>query len=165
LGVCDERTHDKVQRLLDYRLPYVVLISKLLEHFGVDLEDELSKSMKPNNEVNHIMLDKIGLVKANNGTWMCKLDGGSIRGVGPSETVGEGSVAIEDETMVVEYAMVSYNHPINHGEPFSRFEQMVLGSLDNVFGDQRMHHEFVQQDFSSSIMRLRLFKSRLVHYR
>jgi len=34
----------KAQRLTDFNLPYVVLISKFIEHFGVDVEGELEES-------------------------------------------------------------------------------------------------------------------------
>jgi len=40
----------------------------MLEFFDVDLEDELSKILKPTSEINHSMLNKIGLKKGN-GTW------------------------------------------------------------------------------------------------
>jgi len=58
----------KLKRLSNYKLPYVVLILRMLEFFDVDLEDELSKILKPTSEINHSMLNKIGLKKGN-GTW------------------------------------------------------------------------------------------------
>jgi len=70
---------------------------------------------------------------------MCKADGENIRGVGPSETIGQGSTADEEETMAAEYAM-PYNPPIDYIESLSRFEQVVLGRLDNIARDQRRHH-------------------------
>ena len=34
----------KAKRLTDFRLPYVVLVSKFIEYFGIDVEDELEES-------------------------------------------------------------------------------------------------------------------------
>jgi len=110
------------------------LCSRLIEFFEVDFEDKFLETMKPNSEVNHTMLHKIGLMKSSNGTWLCKADRDSIERAGASGTAGE-------EAIVVEYAMVPYNPPMYHGEPLSRFEQMVLGRLDNIVREQRMHHE------------------------
>jgi len=86
------------------------------------------------------MLHEIGLIKSNNGTWVCKADGGSIGGAKPCEIVAEEFIVAADETMAAEYAMVPYNHPVDCGEPLSGFEQMILGRLDNIVGDQVMHH-------------------------
>lgn len=58
----------KSKSLHDYKLPYVVLVSRLCECFKVDFEDELSKILKPTSEINHTMLNKIGLKKSDNGT-------------------------------------------------------------------------------------------------
>ena len=35
----------KAKRLTDFRLPYVVLVSKFIEYFGIDVEDELEDSI------------------------------------------------------------------------------------------------------------------------
>ena len=40
--ICDHMM--KAKRLIDFKLPYVVLISKFIEHFGVDVEGELEES-------------------------------------------------------------------------------------------------------------------------
>jgi len=37
----------------------------MLEFFDVDLEDDLYETLKPTSEINHSMLNKIGLKKAN----------------------------------------------------------------------------------------------------
>jgi len=34
----------KAKRLTDFKLTYVVLVSKFIEYFGVDVEDELEES-------------------------------------------------------------------------------------------------------------------------
>jgi len=52
---------NKSKRLTDYRLPYVVLVSKMIEHFGVDLEEKLIETVKAHNEITCAVLHKIGL--------------------------------------------------------------------------------------------------------
>jgi len=37
----------KTRKLANYHIPYVVLLSKIIEHFEVDLEDELVEIVKP----------------------------------------------------------------------------------------------------------------------
>ena len=41
--ICDHML--KAKRLTDFRLPYVVLVSKFIEYFGIDVEDELEESI------------------------------------------------------------------------------------------------------------------------
>jgi len=51
---------EKSKRLVDYRLPYVVLVSKLIEHFKIPLEGELTELVKLSYEVSKTNLHKIG---------------------------------------------------------------------------------------------------------
>ena len=55
----------KTRNLVDYCIPYVVLVSKFIEYFGVDLKDELVEIVKPHKEVTVATLHKIGLKKIN----------------------------------------------------------------------------------------------------
>ena len=38
-------------RLSDYHFPYVVLISKFLQYFEIDLEEEFSEVVNPSHEI------------------------------------------------------------------------------------------------------------------
>jgi len=49
----------KAKRLTDFKLPYVVLISKLIEHFGVDVEGELKESIGLLNHVSTLNMHKM----------------------------------------------------------------------------------------------------------
>ena len=55
----------KSMRLSDYHYPYVVLISKFLLYFEVNLEDETSELVKSTLEVNNGSLSKMGFTKIN----------------------------------------------------------------------------------------------------
>ena len=107
----------------------------MLEFYDVDLEDELLQILKPTSEINHSMLNKIGLKKAN-GTWTCKVEG--IDEVGPSGFADQEGAVVAP----VDSALVPYVPPVQHGEPLSQFKQMLLWRLDNISGNQRMHHEY-----------------------
>jgi len=91
----------------------------MLEFYDVDLEDELLQILKPTSEINHSMLNKIGLKKAN-GTWTCKVEG--IDEVGPSGFADQEGAVVAP----VDSALVPYVPPVQHGEPLSQFKQMLL---------------------------------------
>ena len=61
----------KSTRLSDYHFPYVVLISKLLHYFEIDLEEELFEVVKPSHEVNNRSLSKMRFIKVE-GKWVSK---------------------------------------------------------------------------------------------
>jgi len=42
----------KSTRLCDFHYPYVILISKFLQYFEVDIEGELVEIIKPSSEIN-----------------------------------------------------------------------------------------------------------------
>jgi len=48
----------KAKRLTDFRLPYVVLVSKFIEYFGIDVEDELEESTGLLNQTSNQNLHK-----------------------------------------------------------------------------------------------------------
>ena len=48
-----------------YKVPYVILISKMIEHFRVDLEGELIETVKTHNEITCATLQKIELKRIN----------------------------------------------------------------------------------------------------
>jgi len=61
----------KSMRLSDYHYPYFILISKFLNYFEVDLEEETSEFVKSTQEVNNGSLSKMGFTKIG-GRWISK---------------------------------------------------------------------------------------------
>jgi len=59
---------EKAKRLMDYKIPYVVLISKFIQYFKVPDEGELIKPVKQAFEMNTTNFNKMGLIKVN-GQW------------------------------------------------------------------------------------------------
>jgi len=61
-----EEQMQKSKQLVDYKIPYVVLVSNFIEYFCVPLEGEIVELVKQNHEVLATTLHKIGLTKINN---------------------------------------------------------------------------------------------------
>jgi len=56
----------KANRLTDFRLPYVVLVSKFIEYFGIDVDDELEESTGLLNHTFNQNVHKMGFLKLGN---------------------------------------------------------------------------------------------------
>jgi len=139
----------KTRKVADYRIPYVVLVSKFLEHFEVDLEDELTEMVKPHIEITCATLHRIGLKKVNDEYWIYKAEeeGDGQQGNEDVDAGQEGDGVGPSGTTAGNYAMVPYVPPIDKGEPLSWFEHMVIDRLDTMAHDQRDHHEFCTARF------------------
>jgi len=74
----------KAKRLTNFKLPYVVLISKFIEHFGVDVERELEVSTGLLNHVSTLNIHKMGFTKIGN-IWLVEGDQGSNIEVGAND--------------------------------------------------------------------------------
>jgi len=80
--ICDHMM--KVKRLTDFKLPYVVLISKFIKHFGIDVEGELEESTGLLNHVSTVNMHKMGFTKIGN-TWLVEGDQGANIEVGAND--------------------------------------------------------------------------------
>jgi len=59
----------KAKRLTNFKLPYVVLLSKFIEHFDVDVEGQLEESTGLLNHVSTLNMHKMEFTKIGN-TWL-----------------------------------------------------------------------------------------------
>jgi len=59
----------KSKRLADYRFPYVILVSKLIDYFGVDTSNERNETIKAVNEIDNATLIKMGFHKEEGLYW------------------------------------------------------------------------------------------------
>jgi len=126
---------EKSRRLTDYRFPYVVLVSKLIDHFKIPLEGELVEPVKQSYEVSATNLHKIGLTKINNGQWVCQADAENAGGEA-IEVVGE--MEENDTTM---------HENVSPSSGYTRFEQTVIDKLDYLTTEQRNYHKFCTARF------------------
>jgi len=93
-------------RLSDYHYPYVVLISKFLHYFEVDMEEKQYEIVKTSSEIKNGSLSKMGFTKVC-GRWVRK-DGdqaGSSSGAHIEEE-NEGEVATTGNEPVVPIKLV-----------------------------------------------------------
>jgi len=56
----------KSKRLADYKFPYVILVSKLIDYFGIDTANERNETIKAVSEIGNATLIKIGFHKVEN---------------------------------------------------------------------------------------------------
>jgi len=68
----------KVGKKLEYRIPYVILLSQFIEYFDIDVETEVVEEIKALNQITTANLTKIGLKKMKNKKWICKADEESV---------------------------------------------------------------------------------------
>jgi len=132
----------KVQKLNDYRLPYAILISRMIKFFEVDVVDELTESLKQSSEINQSMLNRIGLQKVN-GAWTYK--GGDNEGVGTSGVAGQEDAEVPEPTTVT---MLPFVSSAPQEEPMSSFERLMISRIDNITEEQRAHHEYCVMHFT-----------------
>jgi len=118
----------KATRLCDFCYPYSILITKFLQYFEVDLEEELAEVVKSSSEVNSGSLSKMGFTKIN-GFWVSK-DG--------DPAASSSVVQAEDEDEDVEEPVAAENArpSADIGEEritsMKSFERLVINKMDNL---------------------------------
>jgi len=141
--------------LSDYHYPYVILISKLLHHFEVNLEEDLSAVVKSSHEVNNGYLRKMGFTKIG-GKWVSK-DGdqvGSLSGIHAEDDEGEPAATgyHAEEGNAGPGGAYDTGPAGNMGEritSMSPFERLMLSRMDNFADEQRSHHELCVARFQN----------------
>ena len=122
----------KAKRLTDFKLAYVVLISKFIEHFGVDVEGELEESTRLLNHVSTLNMPKMGFTKIEVGAHDHK-----------AGTSGGKQEEDEPQAMAIEL----YNLLENTGPAYSQFERMVLNQLQDLNMAQNAYHAYCTTRF------------------
>jgi len=79
----------KFKRLTDYRLPYAILVSKLINHFGIDTSNERNETIKVVSEIDNSTLTKMGFHKVED-SWVI------LKGKDPQEECGASNLNNED---------------------------------------------------------------------
>ena len=138
-------------RLSDYHYPYVVLISKFLLYFEVNLEDETSELVKSTQEMNNGSLNKMGFTKIG-GKWISK----------DSDHGASSSVAadLEEEEHAADMNFQHEDHPESNqdvgpsvgnqedGMPtMSSFERCMVNRLDGFEENQTNLHDLCLSNF------------------
>jgi len=148
----------KSMRLSDYHYPYAILISKLLNYFEVNLEDETSKLVKSTFEVNNGSLSKMGFTKIN-GKRVSKdgVHGGSSSGFhvehgeDDQEAVEGADIDVPDEEQpATDFgAGTSVGHQGEMTSSMSSFESYMVNKLDGFAENQRNLHDLCVSNFQN----------------
>jgi len=151
----------KSMRLSDYHYPCAILISKFLNYFEVNLEDETSKfhlRVKSTHEVNNGSLSKMSFTKIN-GRWVskdCKHGGSSSRihvehGEEDQEVAEGVDMDVQDEEQPATDlgAGTSDGHQGNKTPSMSSFESYMVNRLDNIAENQRNLHDLCVTNFQN----------------
>jgi len=135
----------KAKRLIDFKLPYVVLVSKFIEYFGIDVEDEIKESTRLLNQTSNQNLHKKGFLKVGNG-WTIV---GVVVGGAHDHEASPSRVNQEEEPIVGPMDIISYNPPKDKGPVYSHFERMVLNQLHELNVSQHAHHNYCNGRFNA----------------
>ena len=152
----------KSARLPDYRLPYAIFVSKLIDHFKVDTTNERNDSIKAASEIDNSTLMKMGFYKDEDG-WVFRRNAGqraeqeaapqgneeeeNADGVQHMDESPVHSAEHEDVAATSQNAIVAYEAPEYRGEPLSMFERQVLSRLDILTDEQKAHYEMTYARF------------------
>jgi len=145
----------KSMRLSDYHFSYIVLISKFLQYFEINLEEELSKVVKPSHEVNNESLRKMGFIKVG-GKWVSKDEeqvspscGNEVEADVEDQVAPNTGLDDQENKFPSEHApgeaygaSPSAGNMNDYAAPTSPFKRLMINRLDIMAYDQRNHHEF-----------------------
>ena len=143
----------KVGKKLEYRIPYVILLSNFIEYFEIDVEGEVVEEVKALNQISTANLTKIGLKKMKNKKWICKADEESAaQDDDDEEESSDNDVDIEDDDE--ENIMNDEQAGAEGGtataptqESYSRFEQLMINQLNIMENHNRSHHQYCETHF------------------
>jgi len=139
-----------VGKKLEYRIPYVILLSQFIEYFEIDVESEVVEEIKALNQITTTNLTKIGLKKMKNKKWICKADEESV---GDDEEEEEKSIDDDDEDDEDEDKNFDQAEPepekpaAPSQDSFSRLEQLMMNQFNHLEDQNRSHHQYCEMHF------------------
>jgi len=138
----------KAMRLGDYNYPYVVLISKFLLYFKVNLEYETSELVKSTQELNNGSLSKIGFTKVG-GKWISKDGdhGASSSGVANLDQDEPADMDVKNENPPKDYQDAGARDQEDGMQTMSSFERLMMNRLDSFAENQRSLHGLCVSNF------------------
>jgi len=142
-----------VGKKLEYRIPYVTMLSKFIDYVEIDVEDEIVEEVKAVNQISVKNLTKIGLVKLKNNKWVCKADEGTADDDNEEESTEgefeESEDEVDEANMDHDQAGMASEIPSAAvgQDYFAGFEQRMFNQLNNMQDQHRVHHEYCQTHF------------------
>ena len=122
----------KTRRLVEYKYPYALFVSRVLEHFGVPVGGEAREFTREIHEVNERVLKMMKLVKTNAG-WISKDEVHQMDEAGASEPAEEAAEPAAQPT--------TRGTTDENIKPLSTFERAVLAKLDDIREAQRRDYQ------------------------
>jgi len=139
-----------VSKKLEYRIPYVILLSNFIDCFEIDVEGEVVEEVKSLNQISAANLSKIGLKKMKKKKWICKVVEESAAQDNDDEE--ESSDDDDDDDTEDEYEETDMNDEqtgTEGGTPtapaqesYSRFEQLMINQLNTMENQNQSHHQY-----------------------
>ena len=142
----------KSTRLPDYRFPYVIFVSKLIDYFEVDTTNERNDTIKEASEIDNSTLLKMGFEKEDD-SWVFRRNAANRaenEAADPANEEEENADGVqhmdespmhsdgnEDVVATSQNALVAYEEPEYRGEPLSMFERQVLNRLTHSHMNKR----------------------------
>jgi len=141
----------KAMRLSDYHYPYVVLVSKFLLYFEVNLEDETSELVKSTQELNNGSLSKMGFTKVG-GKWISKDGdlGASSSGAADLEQDEPADMDVQHEDYQDAGPSAGAGNQEERMQTMSPFERLMMNRLDSFAENQGSLHDLCVRNFQRS---------------
>jgi len=145
----------KSNRLANYRFPYAILVSKLIDHFGVDTTNERNETIKAVSEIDNSTLIKMGFHKMENNCVFHKSrthreeHGGSNL----NNEKGDDAVYIEEDT--AEQSCYEVPHSSHRMESPSMSQRMRSPSIEHKVDSPAppsMNEDFAATNYNALVV-------------
>lgn len=131
MGACDQGADDQIQKIDSLQGALCCSVVKMIEHFGVELDDELTEMVKLHHEMTVVTLQKIRLKKISVDYWVSQAEEEGVftadENVNGEDGARMSAVAIGEEMVVIPFIP-----QVDKGEPLSRFEKMLIRKMDTL---------------------------------
>ena len=130
----------------------MVLLSRFIDFFEIDVEGEVVKEVKTLNQISTATLNKIGLKKMKNKKWICKDDEEiAVHDDDEEETSGDDDDAkdeVGDTNMNYDQVGTEGETPTAPAqESYSRFEELMINQLNTMEDQNQSHHQYCETQF------------------
>jgi len=137
----------KVGNKLEYRIPYVILLSQFIEYFDIDVETEVVKEIKALNQITTANLTKIGLKKMKNKKWICKADEELVDDEVEEEEKSSDDDDDEDDEDEDQAEPEPETPAASSQDSFSRLEQLMMTQFNQLENQNSSHHQYCKTHF------------------
>jgi len=136
-----------VGKKLEYRIPYVILLSQFIEYFDIDVETKVVEEINALNQITTANLTKIGLKKMKNRKWICKADEESVDDE-EEEVEEKSSDDVDEDDEDEDQAEPEPETPAAPSQDsFSRLEQLMMTQFNQLENQNRSHHQYCETHF------------------